>query len=110
MREFHLLIAVDTRTIDLVLGKELVEQQAGTGIGIPIHKSNLRIEQSAQRGNALWIPALHHQAHFAGDKADYPVNRRSQPALARVNTYLPQFTLRQMHARELAPVVRQRDQ
>src|SRR5579872_2559811 len=38
------------------------------------------------------------------------MNARSQPALAGVDAPLPQFPLWQVHAGELAPIVRQRDQ
>jgi hypothetical protein len=91
-------------------GQELLEEQARAGIRIAIDEANGGIEQSLERRYAKRVAAFDHQAHLAGHETDDPMNARRQPALGGGDAPLAQLALRQMHARQVAPVMRQRRQ
>src|ERR1700730_18384239 len=74
MGEFDLLVAIDAGAIEFVLPQELLEEQAGGGIGIAVDEADRWLEQALERGYAQWIAALDHQAHLAGNEADDPMD------------------------------------
>ena len=90
--------------------QELLEQQAGPRIGIAVDEADRRVEQSLDRSDAERIAAPHHQPHLARHEGDHAIEARRQPALGRGDARLAQLALRQMHAGQIAAVMRERDQ
>src|SRR6202158_3918585 len=110
MGKFHLLRAVDFSFVDLVQRQQLVEQQPRSRIVVAIDKASFAVDEFFQVRDLERIAVLDHQAHLAGDETDHAVLTRIEPLLASLNALRAQFAVRQVHAREVAGSLRQRQQ
>ena len=94
MSKLHLLRAIDLRFVDLLLGQQLVEQDARSGIVVAVDEACPGGDEIFQRSDIQRIAFLDHQAHLAGHEGDHAILSRIEPLPAGLDALRAKFAAR----------------